>query len=340
MEIKIIDDSQLSQWEQYVNQHPGSIAWQSMAWSDLLKKHYPSTFYPIVAQDDSGIRGILPLYYIKTRLNKGALISVPYAVAGGIVADDAEASTLLLNEAIRLAGQHDACRITLKQYKTKIEGDLLTDANYYNKELSLTTDLDALRGGFDDTNKRVLDDAENTTFDLEYPSTDIKGFFKVLIRHHHRRGVPCVSQRWITDLVDCGMYSIALLKQDGKIVGGTMVKEFKTTVSFPFSCVNGANREDDVPYVLYWKLLSHFALKGMEIFHSGRIPRTNQADAYRLGWGGQEHGYFYQFHPNTGAKTEFSRKRGKKRQIVETCWKRLPQSAVKILGPQIVKEFP
>lgn len=340
METLIIDDAQADEWEQFIAQHPDSIAWQSTAWNEVLNKHYPVTFYRIVARDDSGIHGILPLYHVRTRLNKGSLISVPYAVAGGIVADDADITSLLLAEALRMATKHDACRITLKQYKIKVEGDLLTDANFYNRELALSSDLDALLNAFSDTNRRAIEQAQEQDLALEYPSSDIGGFYKTLLEHHHRRGIPCVSKRWILDLVGCGMYSFALLKHEDRVLGGTMVKEFKTTVSFPFTCVSEKEREDDVPYALYWELIKHFALRGVEILHSGRIPRSNETDAYRLGWGGQEHGYYYQYMPNTGAKTEYAKKRGRKRQMMASCWKRMPRSAARLLGPAIVREYP
>ena len=239
MDAVLIEPAQTKEWERYIAGNPESTAWQSCAWNDVLKKHYPVTFYPIAALDDSGIRGILPLYHVRTRLKKDALISVPYAVAGGILADDAEASATLLAEAVRIAERHRGCRIALKQYKSRVQGELLTDDNYYNRELTLHRDTDALFDSFEDSNKRAIEESYTLTYDFEYPSRDTDGFFDVLFGHHHRRGVPCVSKRWIDDLLSSGMYSIALLRRGTFIESGTMIKEYKDTISFPFTCVCG-----------------------------------------------------------------------------------------------------
>ena len=306
----------------------------------MVAKHYPVTFYPLAAYDTGKICGILPLYHVRTRLRKSALISVPYAVAGGITGNDAAIRTLLLERAIELGRELGGCRITLKQYKSKVEGALLTDTHFYNRELSLSTDLDAIFNGLSETNKNAISQAEKHALSLEYPSQDIDGFFRLLLKHHHRRGLPCVSKRWITDLVGCGMYSFGLIKHEGKSLAGTMVKEFKDTISFPFTCVNAEHYEAYAPRALYWELIKHFAAQGKCIFHSGRIPKTNETDAYRLGWGGQEHGYYYQYHPDTGTKTEYSQKRGKKRAMIQTCWRRLPKTLARALGPTIVREYP
>ena len=109
--------------------------------------------------------------------------------------------------------------------------------------------------------------------------------FGMLLRHLHARGIPCVRMRWIEDLLAFNMYSIALLKRNGSIVAGTMVKEFKKTVSFPFTCMSLHAGETYV-YRLYWELIRRFALAGREIFHSGRIPNNNLTECVPVRVGG------------------------------------------------------
>ena len=87
MEAVIVDDNHAEDWDAYVVAHPDAIAWQSYAWHDVLRKHYPVTFYPIAVFERARLCGVLPLYRVRTRLKKSALISVPYVVAGGIAAD-------------------------------------------------------------------------------------------------------------------------------------------------------------------------------------------------------------------------------------------------------------
>lgn len=141
MRIEIVDESKREAWESFINEQPKAIAWQSYKWFDVLKKHYKVDFYPIVAFEGNEIRGILPLYNLKKSHKKNLLMSVPFAVAGGIVSTDAESENLLLNKAIELAAKCGNSSITFKQYKHKVEGPLTADENYCNKELSLNTIL-------------------------------------------------------------------------------------------------------------------------------------------------------------------------------------------------------
>jgi hypothetical protein len=341
MKTEIINSNRRNDWEQFIRENPHSIAWQSYDWSILLKKHYPMEFYPVAAYDGGKIRGILPLYRVKTSSRRNILMSVPYAVAGGIVADNKEAASALLNFAVDMSKKLSPCTITLKQYKVKMNGNLTTDDNYYNRELDMTEDINGIWDRIAETNRQYIEDAEKYNPGLEHPSVEVNIFFRLLLSHNHHRGIPCVSKKWIEDLITFGMYSIALMRHNNTVVAGTMIKEFKDTVSFPFTCIPDMSVKSRMfAYSLYWNLINKFAADGKRIFHSGRIPVTDEADDYRLGWGGTKHSYYYQYYPDNMTITEFSRKRGWKRDLFEKLWRRVPEPVAGALGPSIVKKFP
>lgn len=341
MRTEIIDITKRDAWEQFIQDNPSSIAWQSYDWSTVLRRHYRFDFYPIAAYDNSKICGVLPIYHLRTARGKEQLISVPYAVAGGIVADHELAGKALLEKAMELSAKHNGCPVTLKQYKVKLDGPLRTDGHFYNKELDLARDPSVIWNGLENRNKLNVEDGDRRNFNLEYPCGDIQGFYKLLLRHHHVRGIPCVGKKWIEDLIAFKMYSIALLRSGSDLVAGTMIKEFKDTVSFPFTCsADGTERTGIPAYSLYWKLIQLFASKGKRIFHSGRIPVTEETDEYRLGWGGTKYNYYYQYYPNVAGTTEFERKRGRKREVFERVWKKIPEGIAGLVGPSIVKQFP
>jgi len=341
MTIEIIDESKRVAWESFINEQPKAIAWQSYKWFDVLKKHYNIDFYPIVAFEGKEIKGILPLYNLKKSHNKNLLMSVPFAVAGGIVSTDAESEKLLLEKAVELAVKHDNSRITFKQYKHKVEGALSSDENYCNKELPLSTNLDKVWNEISGLNRQKIEEGKNFQYKVEYPSSKINEFYDFLFRHHQRKGIPCTGKNWIRDLVESGMYNIAQLRLNGKVVAATMVKEFKDTISFPFSCTSNPKSEVySLIYSLYWEIIKKYSIEGINICHSGRLPKSGEADQFRQGWGGTQYNYYYQYYPQTTQKMEYNVKRGLKRKIFEKVWKMTPSPITKIIGPQIVKKFP
>ena len=341
METSILDTNRMDQWDSFVMEHPASIAWQLSNWSVIVEKHHGCRFFPVAVQDSTGIVGILPLYHAKTFSGKNRLISVAHAVAGGILADDQEVRDRLMDRAVAMSQELGTSGLTLKQYKIPMPGSFKIDDNYYNRELNLEGGGAAVMERISEANREMIDRVAGDDLILEHPSKDLDGFYSFMLRHHRRRGVPCAGKGWIQDLVAHGMYSIAVLRRGGRIVAGTMLKEFKDTISFPFTSASGEAPADQFPvYRLYWELMNKYSEKGFRICHSGRIPVTDEVDAYRLGWGGDRHQYYYQYYPDTGGPTEYAQKRNWKRQLFGTFWKKLPLPVAGKLGSVIVRQFP
>jgi hypothetical protein len=341
MDVVLVEPGSKRAWDEFVQQSRGVIAWHAYHWADFLAKHCGAEFYPLAVYDGPRICGILPLYRIRTLRSGEALISIPHFVAGGIVAERPDVQQALLDRAIEISKQLKISRIALKQYKLKLSGPLSTDENYYNRELELSPDLDQVWQRISQTNRDKVLESQAFNLELEYPSADTSSFFRLLLYDQHAAGVPCVSKSWVSGLFDTGAYEIALLRFKGELVAGTMVKKFRDTVSFPFSCLRDqSGRTMLSAYNLYWQLIGKLATQGIRICHSGRIPNTDAAFGYRLGWGGTKYSYYYQYYGYGEGQTEFSTKRGTRRQLVESVWKKLPVGVAKVLGPVVVKQFP
>ena len=338
--VAILDDSKQPDWDRFVARSPDVISWHAFDWSRVLRTHCAAEFYPIAAHDGRRICGILPLYGVRTRWSGYELISVPYFVAGGIVADDQETRQRILEKALEVSWQCHGAPLTLKQYGVPVEGPLQTETGYHNHELDLSLGLDASWAGIDERQKARVEEARRHPLELEEGSSSVDQFYRLLLRDHHRVGRPCVSRRWVDLLLSTGMYSVALLRRKGRVVCGTMVKRFKDTVSFPLTGVDGEGPEH-IMYAcyMYWTLIERVSRQGVRIVHSGRISSSHAAPAYRLGWGGEPRQYFYQYHGKVRAG-ERQKKSGWKRRAFEFGWRRLPESGVRRLGPRIVTQFP
>lgn len=343
MKAVLLGSDKKNDWDEFVLSHPYTISWHMYDFYKVIQNNYNTKYYPLAVYDGNKICGILPLYHIRTKRTKDLLISCPYVVAGGIVARDLQSAKALFDEALNLSRIHNSCRIILKQYKIKNDMDLLTDDNFYNRELDLTQSEEELWNGLNTQNQKSILEAEKFNLQLDYPSDDIDGFYEIVFSHHHAKGIPCPSKKWIESKFRFGDYSykIAMMKLNGLPVAGTMAKSFKKTVSLPYTAIKNQDHTSEIfAYKMYWDLIRRLKQEGLEICHSGRIPNNDTVDCYRLGWGGTKYPYYYQYYPNTNTKTEFSVKRGRKRKLFESFWRKLPKAIVKAVGPSIVKQFP
>lgn len=338
MRVAVVPSERKEEWNRFVDSAPDTHSWHEYDWALVVQRHRRVDYYPLAALDDDGtIRGILPLYRLRTARTGTALVSIPYVVAGGVATQDPAIVKLLLAHAIELAGKTSARTIVLKQYGKQIEDESLTvDDHYYNRELSLAQPVSEIWNQIDEQNKKCVEEAEGRMPELEFPCTDVSTFFRLLLRHEHALGRPCVGRGWVESLVGTGMYEVALLRASGRIAAGTLVKRHKRAVSFPLTFV--ADDEPTLGYSLYWKLIEQLAETDLEIFHSGRIPNDDAVPAYRLGWGGTPSRYYYYYWG--GGQTESSVKRGSGRGRAERLWRRTPLPIARLVGPAVMKQFP
>jgi hypothetical protein len=175
MEIRLLQESEANAWDAYLDKATDAIAWQAYGWSQVLAEHYRFEFLPFAAFDSKKICGVVPLY--ASHGSKGVdLVSVPHAVAGGIVGDTPAVRSALLDRILQEKQARNARSLTLKQYKVRIDGELGTDENYYNRELTLQRKPEKLLEQFAPQNCQALQTVNPADVQLEYPSADVKGF--------------------------------------------------------------------------------------------------------------------------------------------------------------------
>ncbi len=87
----------------YVDAHAKSTFFHTRLWREAVAEAFDHDDCSIAAWRNGRLVGVLPLVRVVSRLAGTLLVSVPYAVYGGALSDDAEASTALGDHARRLA---------------------------------------------------------------------------------------------------------------------------------------------------------------------------------------------------------------------------------------------
>ena len=83
------------QWDEFVFRHPHGSPFHLIAWKDSIEETFGYRPLYLAVTEGASIRGVLPLFLVQNFLVGKALISSPFAVYGGILADSAEAREAL-----------------------------------------------------------------------------------------------------------------------------------------------------------------------------------------------------------------------------------------------------
>lgn len=114
MRIVTVEGSDES-WSRFVDSHPESTVYHSLAWRDLLEQSFGYRSWCLRAVDErSGTTtGILPLYLVSSPFGR-RLVAVPFRDRGGLLWNDAAAFEALVSESKRIAAAVGAQSIVLK----------------------------------------------------------------------------------------------------------------------------------------------------------------------------------------------------------------------------------
>ena len=91
------------EWDAFVRSTSGGSPFHLLAWKRAVEQSFGHRPHYLMAVGDHGIEGVLPLFEVRGLLGGRGLISVPYAVYGGICARSAQARQALLDSATVLA---------------------------------------------------------------------------------------------------------------------------------------------------------------------------------------------------------------------------------------------
>lgn len=95
--VEPFGDSCAAAWSQYVHGHPQGSLFHALAWKRAVEYAYSHRARYLVAHRHGRVCGVLPLFMIDSRIGGRRVVSVPYAVYGGPLADDTETLAALNN---------------------------------------------------------------------------------------------------------------------------------------------------------------------------------------------------------------------------------------------------
>ena len=102
------------EWDAFVRSTPSGSPFHLLAWKRAVEQSFGHRPHYLMAVGDHGIEGVLPLFEVRGLLGGRGLISVPYAVYGGICARPGPARQALLDHATGLAKRLGAAYVELR----------------------------------------------------------------------------------------------------------------------------------------------------------------------------------------------------------------------------------
>lgn len=339
MHVEICKDS--TKWDAFVDSQPSAHNYHRWCWKEVIEQTFGHRGHYVTAVEGNAIRGILPLFDMRTKLFGHFLVSVPFFSYGGILADGSESTQRLLQEAVQLARELHASRIELRHLNAFGSWTQAVTKVTMGINLPRTPDdyLRTLSSGM----RKKLRYACRTQLQAEWGGIElVSEFYTVFSANMRDLGTPVYPIGWFANQLqnNPGAIRILLLREGTKAVFAAFLSAFRDTLELPWAASLGWAREKYSQLALYWTFIEWAIQNGFRKMDLGRCTPHSGPHKFKQHWNCEERPLQWQYWLPAGAPVPKLRPDENKYQLAISLWKRLPLGVANALGPRIVRGLP
>jgi len=218
-------------WDEFVQEHPAGSPFHLQAWRRTIEESFKYRSRYLLAEEGDKVRGVLPRFYVKNILVKSALISSPFAVYGGILADSAEAAQLLRDAAEELGRDLGVQYIEFRNARLEQCVGEPNINGYVSFTQQIGPDQEAILGAIPRKTRAMIRKALKLPFNARVTSDS--GAFEGLYSTNLRRlGTPCFPHKYFEALLKHFGSSVYIheYELDGKVVSAVLTFSFRDQI--------------------------------------------------------------------------------------------------------------
>ena len=334
------DARENASWDAFVSTQPNATFFHRAGWQRVLRGVFRHDTHYLYAKSGERITGVLPLAHVKSLLFGNSLTSLPFAVYGGVAAED-EASAAALSEAARalakkLGVDHLEMRHLERQHPDWPEQDL-----YVTFRKAILPDEEANMLAIPRKQRAMVRKGIKNGL-TSGVDAGVERFFALYADNVHRHGTPAMPKRYFEALQrefgrDCEVLTVCA--PDGRPLSSVMSFYFRDEVLPYYAGDDEAARDLAANDFQYWELMRLSCARGLKTFDYGRSKQGTGSFSFKKNWGFEPKPLHYEYCLyKRDAVPQNNPSNAKYKLLIET-WRRMPLSMANWLGPFVVRSL-
>jgi len=331
-----------SPWDAFVEQHAQGTPFHLTAWKRCIENTFGYRSYYLVAADGNRIQGVLPLFLVKNLVIKKALISSPFAVYGGALADSNDARTALVDRATELGRELGVEYLELRNgYPEQAVMPPNVD-RYATFTKAVPETEEALFESLPKKTRNMVRKALKTPFTTRIEQEDITNFEHLHAVTLRRLGTPCFPKEHFRQILKNfkGLVDIREVLLKDQVMAVSMNFFFRGTMHTYYAAADQSHSALAPNTYMYFDHLRWAGQNGYKTFEFGRSKKGTGPFEFKTHWGTEMRELPYnvvlvrrQEMPNySPTNSKFS--------LAINVWKHLPMPVTRMLGPRLIGMFP
>jgi FemAB-related protein (PEP-CTERM system-associated) len=334
------DTATAARWDAFVMACPEATFFHRSGWQNVVRRVFHHDTHFLYAEAGGQINGVLPLGHVNSWLFGKSLVSLPFAVYGGVAARDAAVAQALEQAARQIATDLGVAHLECRNRQAR-HTDWPVQTLYVTFRKEIFTDEETNLLAIPRKQRAMVRKGiRNGLMDvLEH---HVENFFPLYADNVHRHGTPALPRRYFEALLaefgkDCEVLTVSAA--DGEALSSVLSFYFRDEVLPYYAGDAMLARETAANDFKYWALLSRACARGLRVFDFGRSKQGTGSYAFKKNWGFEPSPLHYEYcllkrdaiPQNNPSNTKY-------RHLI-AAWKLLPRGVANWLGPFVVRSL-
>jgi FemAB-related protein (PEP-CTERM system-associated) len=188
-------------WDTFVLEHPHGSPFHLIAWKKTIEESYGYKPIYLIAKNNHGIKGILPLFLVHNHVIGKVLISSPFAVYGGILADSDDIRNCLYSQVKQLGAELGVDYIELRNAYPEQCVEASNISMYVTFIQETAPNEESLLSSLPKKTRNMVRKALKQPFSMRYGVTDPVCLDRIHSKNMRRLGTPSFPRRYFARLL-------------------------------------------------------------------------------------------------------------------------------------------
>jgi len=329
-------------WDDFVRSHLAGTFFHQLGWLRVMQNTYGYQPHYFCAMRGQQIAGIAPAFLISSWMTGRCLISLPFAVYGGICANDSESERVLVAQLERLASELDVEYLELRERSGSLRGEYHANPRYASFTLPLIPDEDALYRSFPKDIRYMLRKAEKAGLHARRGFDQVDSFYRLMTLNLRRLGTPAFPKRLFENLIReyPGQVDLTVVYSGETPLAAGMSFIFRDWMQPYYIGSAEVAKTVGGNHFLWWQLIRLAASRGLATFDFGRSKKNSGNYDFKKKWNPRIESLNYQIRLFRRKSAPDFSPMNPKFELATNLWKKLPLGLTRVLGPRVVRWFP
>ncbi len=325
-------------WDDFVLASPSASFFHRAGWQRVIGDIFRHPTHYLYAHEAGRITGVLPLAHVKTMLFGNALTSLPFAVYGGVAAEDPASAAALEARACKLAQRLGVEHLELR-HVTRRHADWPQQDLYVTFRKTILADEEANMLAIPRKQRAMVRKGIKNGL-TSHIDPNVDRFFAVYADNVLRHGTPAMPKRYFERLKqefrsDCEVLTVT--GPAGQVLSSVLSFYFRDEVLPYYAGDEVAARDLAANDFKYWELMRKACARGLKTFDYGRSKQGTGPYAFKKNWGFEPTPLHYEYQLYKRDAVPQNNPTNAKYKLMIATWRRLPLGVANWLGPMVVR---